>query len=521
VQVGSFTLMVIGSVAACSMPTSKPVPTPAVAATAKVEGASGDEGAAGRTAKPAATRVGKCGQRGDTASFTLLHVNDLQARYSERIDGKSRYARLAGAIRAIREETPASLVLDAGDDYEKGSLLDLRTEGAATRAIVHALPFDVRTLGNHDFAYGERSVRDDVRASPHPVVLANVRDPQDPALFRPYVALDVGCARVGVFGLVTRPYGSDDEQEDADYGVLDHDPRFIEIAERIVGRYRGEVDVMVALTHLGKVPDTYLAREVPGIDLVVGGHSENTLPKPLRVLRTDGTTAYVLQTGRYGENLGRADIAIDLRSRKVDIERYTLLPIDASSPVDESMHQLVARLESDSLPGLHDPIATVTRERSPRDLVDLLAHVARRELDADALVVGKDAFWGKLSAGPITLQRLYDLVLAQKQPIGTPGFTSLWTVDVPAQELDRMRSRLRRNSPYVFAYTPGGATGRGKKVRLALEKRILEHPNLAFYAGERLPPQWLPGRYGAELIDLLEKHARAQSSKGAPFDAPL
>ena len=41
--------------------------------------------------------------------------------------------------------------------------------------MVQALPIDVRTIGNHDFAYGEVAVLRDVRLSQHPVLAANVR----------------------------------------------------------------------------------------------------------------------------------------------------------------------------------------------------------------------------------------------------------------------------------------------------------------------------------------------------------
>ena len=65
-------------------------------------------------------------------------------------------------------------MLDAGDDYEKGAVAELRSGGETTRRMVQALPIDVRTIGNHDFAYGEEAVLRDVSLSAHPVLAANV-----------------------------------------------------------------------------------------------------------------------------------------------------------------------------------------------------------------------------------------------------------------------------------------------------------------------------------------------------------
>ncbi len=463
-------------------------------------------------------KIGECVRRSDTAAFTLVHVNDLQARYSERVDGKSRYARIAGLLRAIREEVPATLVVDAGDDYEKGSLLDVRTEGAATRQIVHSMPFDVRTLGNHDFAYGETAVREDVRESPHPVLAANVSDPEDRDLFRPYVTFEVGCVKVGVFGLVTRPYGSDDEQYDGGYGSFEHDARFVAHAQTIVRKLRGEVDVMIALSHLGKMPDVHIAREVPGIDVVVGGHSEDTISRPLRLTRSDGSNVVVVQAGRYGENVGRADIVVDLRARRMDVERYALLPIDARTPSDDNIDAIVTKLEEVSLPDLNEPLVMVAKDRTTRELVDLLAYVARQELGADAVVVGRDAFWGKLPAGPLTLQGLYERMLLQKQPVATPGFTSLYLVDVPKVDVARLKSRIKRATPFTFVET-GRSTESGTKktMTLAIEKRILEHPNVAFFGAVSFPNP----RFGGELIDVFERFARAQRARSLSLDDAL
>lgn len=463
------------------------------------------------------SRIGECRERGDTAGFSLVHLNDLQARYSDRIDGKSRYARLSGLIQGIRAESPATLVLDAGDDFEKGSLADVRSGGATTRRIVHAMPFDVRTLGNHDFAYGDASVRSDLAESPHFVLAANLRDREDPNRFRGYVRVDVGCVRVGVLGLVTSPYGSDDEQiVTASYGAFEQDPRVVRVATELVRQHRGEVDVMVALTHLGKVADTYLVQQVPGIDFVVGGHSEDTLQKPLRVVRPDGSNALVFQAGHFGEQIGRADVIVDLRGGKVDVDRYRLLPVDGSAPADPAIETLVARAEAESTPGLLEPVGNVLKERAPRELSMLVAHAAKTALGADAVLMGRDSFWGKLPAGPVSLQRLYELVYVQRQPSGTPGFTSLWTLEVSPEEFARIRARVKGGPRYVFE-VPGGAVPSKPKLRIAVEKRIVEHAALATN-----PPAKFDGAaFGGELIDVLETYARAQAAKKAAIDAPL
>src|SRR5580698_2032967 len=47
--------------------------------------------------------IGKCEDGTQVEHFTVAHLNDLQARYSDRIDGHSRYGYIAGYLAALKE----------------------------------------------------------------------------------------------------------------------------------------------------------------------------------------------------------------------------------------------------------------------------------------------------------------------------------------------------------------------------------------------------------------------------------
>ena len=132
-----------------------------------------------------------------------------------------------------------------------------RSNGEATRQMVQALPFDIRTIGNHDFGYGETTVLRDVRLSGTPVLAANLRHPGMSAAkqpFRPYARFDVGCVKVGVIGLVTQNYGADDQPNATPFDdVIIQERNYVATLEREAKAHRSEVDVLIALTHLGYV----------------------------------------------------------------------------------------------------------------------------------------------------------------------------------------------------------------------------------------------------------------------------
>ena len=102
-----------------------------------------------------------------------------------------------------------------------------------------------------------------------------------------------------------------------------------------------KVDVIIALSHGGMTKgadgrfidgeDVQLPKAVPGIDVVIGAHSHTALHEAVIV---NGRTP-VVQTGKYGENLG--ELVITLDGDKLTVESYKLYPIDDTIAGDRAI----------------------------------------------------------------------------------------------------------------------------------------------------------------------------------------
>jgi 2',3'-cyclic-nucleotide 2'-phosphodiesterase (5'-nucleotidase family) len=458
--------------------------------------------------------IGECPDKSAVARFTVAHLNDMQARYSDRLAGKSRYAYIGGWLRQLKKQQPATIVLDAGDDYEKGAIAELRSMGETTRQMIQALPIDARTIGNHDFAYGEQAVLRDVMMSDHPVLAANVRragvaDNEQP--FERFVRFDVGCVRVGIVGLVTQNFGADDLPTKAPYdGVFEQDARYVQVLTREVAKHRSEVDVLVALTHLGLWDDSAIAT-VRGVDLVVGAHTEDLLSHPISVAHPDGSKTWVVQAGHFGKTLGRADLAFDPKDKKLSLEKYRIVEVDSSMPVDEDVAVLADRLEKETTPDAQNTIANAKSSIERKEMPSLMFRAAQDTWSADALVVGKDLFWEGLPKGAITLQRMYDSVLVQRQPAGTSGFSSIWIVEMSGVELAKYKARIRSGGMYEM-FSPSRIDPK-KTYKLAMDKRVYTYPRTIF--GDTKIGE---GVYAGEMIDALEAYGRARTAAGKTLD---
>jgi 5'-nucleotidase len=299
-----------------------------------------------------------------TQTFTILHTNDLHSNFiglAPALDytpstpnndatrgGFERLATLIAQRQAARQDQGPVLVLDAGD-YSMGTAFAAATrETGGELQLLSCMGYDATTLGNHDFDLGPDGAAGSIAmaaaAGRIPAVVASNSDfaANDPALaglqrlskdgvIRRYTVIERGGIRFGIFGVL----GKEAQFYTGGAGAVKFaDP--VETAREMVKRLREteKADVIIALSHGGLEKgkdgrytdgeDVRLAVAVPGIDVVIGGHSHTELHEPIMA---NGRTP-VVQTGKYAENLGELVISID--GDKLTVDSFRLYPIDAT-----------------------------------------------------------------------------------------------------------------------------------------------------------------------------------------------
>lgn len=214
-------------------------------------------------------------------TVSLTHVADLHARYhvsrfAQTHDGHH-YAKIKAFANARAQLFPYSLFTGGGDDYEKGSIAEELSQGKATRLATFAMGFDVRVMGNHDFAWGEQEM---LAFSDDPTAVTLASNTQyfgaNPSDFKsvPYVEYELGCVRIGIIGLVGDAWDEfDDEQKRNHLPNFATNQELVTAANDLVTKYRSRVDYLVMLNHLRVDQDIAIAQAVPGVDLILGGHA--------------------------------------------------------------------------------------------------------------------------------------------------------------------------------------------------------------------------------------------------------
>ncbi|WFP65135.1 5'-nucleotidase C-terminal domain-containing protein [Mesorhizobium sp. WSM4904] len=270
------------------------------------------------------------------ADYTLniLHFNDWHSR----IEGNNKYestcsaeeetkgeciggaGRLVTAIAQERKKLEGQnvLLLNAGDSFQ-GSLFYITYKGAAEEEFLNQIKPDAVTLGNHEFDDGESALVPYLDKAKFPIVSANVV-PNDKSgaagKIKPSMVVEVGGQKIGIVGAVTN-----DTPELASPGqniaIADDVKSITAEVEKLKAQ---GINKIIAVTHIGYNRERDVIAKIPGVDVVVGGHSHtllsNTDPKaagpyPTMVDNPDGYKVPVVQAASYSKYLGEFKVVFD------------------------------------------------------------------------------------------------------------------------------------------------------------------------------------------------------------------
>lgn len=228
------------------------------------------------------------------SELVVLHTNDLHHRLIRRPE---RAKRLREQIEAERTRGGAVLLLDAGDAVSAGNLT-FNPGGEPILDLMSDLGYHAMTVGNREFHFTELGFVTTLGRARFPVLCANIRARGDARVpTQPYVILQTPAGRVGIFGLTVPMITERMLSQHVSAYVFDEPvQRGCELAEAL----RPQVDLLIALTHIGLPQDVRLAQRAPAIDLIVGGHSHSVLEHPL----WEGKVP-IVQAGCHARYLGR------------------------------------------------------------------------------------------------------------------------------------------------------------------------------------------------------------------------
>ncbi|WP_426354120.1 5'-nucleotidase C-terminal domain-containing protein [Exiguobacterium sp. R-39] len=308
----------------------------------------------------------------DDFSIGLMHTNDTHAN----LDKAPKRATVIKELRAAyKADGTPSLLLDAGDVFS-GSLYFNKFKGQADLELMNYMKYDMMTFGNHEFDLGDAdnhlALQEFVTKAKFPFITANVdfsknellgglqsktitAGPEKGKIYQGIIKEYKG-QKIGFFGLTT------EETADISSPGTVAFANYIDSAKAAVKKLEDRgVNKIVALTHIGFDDnpavdnDQLLARNVDGIDVIVGGHSHTKLEKfdvksgtvvDDTVVPGKAEPTIIAQAYQYGDFLGNLNLTFDYKGK---LTEYKGSLIDVSKAAEDATAASILKPYADQI----------------------------------------------------------------------------------------------------------------------------------------------------------------------------
>jgi 2',3'-cyclic-nucleotide 2'-phosphodiesterase/3'-nucleotidase len=408
--------------------------------------------------------------------LTLLGTTDMHG-HIEPIDyfsGKPAQlglAKIATLIRRVRTQQPNVLLLDSGDTIQGTPLAYYFARKDTDKPnpmilAMNALGYDAAAVGNHEFNFGLDVLWKVKREARFPILAANVKQEygRAPQRFEPYIIKQIAGLRVAIVGFVTPAIPH--VELPANYRGYEFEP-IVDTARRVIPEVRKHADLVVVVAHSGLAPIPAwtdespgenvmkdLAEQVPGIDVILIGHTHNEVPE--RIING----VLLTQAKNSATSLARVDL--DLQRIPggvwhVAAKHSVVIPVTAQVPADPEIVQLTAPYEQATQAYLDGAVATSAKELrgntarfEDEPLVDLIHSVQMEAGRADVSLAGMLYTGSQLPQGRVSVRQVASLYVYENY---------LYTVEMDG-------ARLRAALEHSAGLYPAWPFPDGQPVRL-------------------------------------------------------
>lgn len=398
----------------------------------------------------------------EEARVTFLHFNDV---YEFMPDGD--IGGLA-AVKAVADRERAAhpgAIFTFGGDLLSPSVASSLTKGAHMIDMINRMGPAAAVLGNHEFDFGVEALRARMAESRFPWLVTNVseRDGSPFAGAPRLMMLDSNGVKIGLFGVLT--------VESASLSAGGSDASFqpeFDAARAAVQTLRDNgAEMVVALTHLDVDKDIALARQVKGIDLILGGHDHNAVT-------IEESSTLIVKAGHDGVWLAAVDMVVERGDKpRVHPAGWRLLPTRGEAG-DPELAALAQRYAGEVNGAMDVPLATLAAALDSRQETARGAESSFGDFVADGLRAALGADAALTNGGGLRGNRLYPVGTAltradilREMPFGNTvmllevsGADLLATLEHGVSKAPALSGRFPQVSGLSFAFDPKAPVGR-------------------------------------------------------------
>ncbi len=266
----------------------------------------------------------------DTVKVIIVHVNDMHSQINN-------MSKLAFFIDSLKKTNPYVFLVSAGDNFTGNPVVDLYEEkGYPMIDLMNRCGFNLSAIGNHEFDMGQDLMNQRFAQARFPFICCNIDTKLKSGAVlkqpKPYYILEAGKVKIPVIGVLQL----------GQKGIPDSHP------ERLQGLFftqgiktvkenaglKNKYGSLIVLSHLGVETDVQLAKRIPDLDVIIGGHSHTVLKRDSTIKRV-----MIVQTGSNLRNVGM--LTLKFLDKKIVKKEYKLIPCAAISGVDTTVQKQI------------------------------------------------------------------------------------------------------------------------------------------------------------------------------------
>ncbi len=356
----------------------------------------------------------------DEINIKILHTNDTHAHldahtvgYGAETEEVGGIDRLTHFVKSVKASDKNVLLLSAGDVFQ-GTMFFNFFKGLADFECMNIAGYDVMCPGNHEFDEGPEWLLESLNNVNFDVVNCNIifgsSYKNASKLIKPYVIKEVAGLKIAVIGVLTKElFTLVNVKNLKDIKICDP----IEAVTPLVKKLRPEADMILILSHMGLKEDLELAELVPGIDLIIGGHSHSMLISPVVMRTSKGKQVVINQAFEKGEYIGEVNMTYSKNDKTWRLAAGLLNRMDKNIERDNNVQKIISKYNEKIIKEVRIVIAETlspltgdknTSRIEETNLGNLIADAMLEHSKADIALINGGGIRTGLPAGKITIE---------------------------------------------------------------------------------------------------------------------
>ncbi|PHQ57537.1 MAG: hypothetical protein COC16_00695 [Lutibacter sp.] len=327
--------------------------------------------------------------------LTIFHINDQHGKLDN-------FSKIKYIIDKEKEQTNV-MVVCSGDIFSGNPVVDNHElKGFPMIDIMNKVGFDISTIGNHEFDYGESNLKNRFQQSKFEWVCANV-DMNTTGIPEPheYKTITKNDVKVTFLGLV-ETNGKDDAIIPSTHPWRVQNLTFQKYTS-VIDNYSQikdseQSDLYIALTHLGESTDNFIASNYPYFDMIIGGHSHSKVNSIVNNIP-------IFQAGSNLNYLGK--IKLTIKNKTIASLSYDLINLTNYANSDLELKDIIDTYNAD--PNLDEVIGYANAYHSKSEVGYFYTNALRNELNVDFTIQNTGGVRSTLNEGDILKREIYTI----------------------------------------------------------------------------------------------------------------